>query len=245
MIKYSEFLKESDDKENMIDNIIKQCKAIGNEALLYRGVTEKTSYNTFGQSQSRVDRKPRDTDRKLHELIDDEFQKQLGIRVRSSSTFVSKNRIIANNYRGDNGSVYIIIPISAIYVYSEKIDDLTAFVDTPAKQVLVKLNINTELDMPERSLMTNLILASLDSNPLSFGPQYQVVADRQEEYKKLAKEVLYKIVDSYSKQSSLKHLKNNEIMLIGSFYYLQGDMFRRATNYLDLAELIKEKRENL
>ena len=245
MIKYSEFLKESDDKENMIDNIIKQCKAIGNEALLYRGVTENTSYNTFGQSQSRVDRKPRDTNKKLHELIDDEFQKQLSIRARSSSTFVSKDRNMADDYTGDNGSVYIIIPISAIYVYSEKIDDLTDFVNTPAKQVLVKLNINTELDMPERSLMTNLILASLDSNPLSFGPQYQVVADNQEEYKKLAQEVLYKIVDSYSKQSSLKHLKNNEIMLIGSFYYLQGDMFRRATNYLDLAELIKEKREKL
>ena len=34
MIKYSEFLKENDAKENLIDNIIKQCKAIGNEALI-------------------------------------------------------------------------------------------------------------------------------------------------------------------------------------------------------------------
>lgn len=104
------FLKEILNVESYINLIKSECSVvlescIKNKKFLYRGYRKNIGLNAF-KGKPREDRKPKDTGKKIHALIDELFL-LAGIKAtRSNSIFCSSDYSTAESY----GEVYIIFP---------------------------------------------------------------------------------------------------------------------------------------
>lgn len=129
-MRLTQYIRESvTDIEYAIENIKKKSapyfKAAGpNGDFLYRG--SKSYYLSDKRSviktKSRTDRQPLDTDKSLHELLDELFLEYKGWRARSEGVFVTSNRSSAHAY----GKVFIMFPIGSFkFLYNPDVVDLT------------------------------------------------------------------------------------------------------------------------
>jgi hypothetical protein len=119
----------SEDTKTLIEYIIANCKpwmqaAYGEVA--WRGVRKykwltrgETAPNAFVRN-TRSDRVPKDSDKKLHKLYNLWIRLAGGVANRSNSIFVSGNRREAHAY----GKVYAVYPIGQFnYTWSPRLDD--------------------------------------------------------------------------------------------------------------------------
>lgn len=110
--------------EKQCGQIIKIYKKSG--CFLYRGLRLTDRVKKIGNNiysvVPRKDRWPKDTCKKLHDMIDVHFLNRFGWRVRSNGVFCSGSIKVANEYGTTRG---IIFPADGFkYIWSRKIEDL-------------------------------------------------------------------------------------------------------------------------
>ena len=102
---------------------LKECRKV--DDFLYRGSPKSNSEGIF-KLKPRMDRRPMDTPRELHNYLDKLFKKKFGWEVRSEGVFVTGDDYQADNY----GIVYLFFPIGQFkYVWSPKISDMLHYLD--------------------------------------------------------------------------------------------------------------------
>ncbi len=85
---------------------------------LYRGMR---STKSFGEKKVRTNRRPTDSDKKLHKLVDDALYDKFNIKGRSQTIFCTGNTTTANAF----GEVFMIFPVGPYEIlWSEKVRDL-------------------------------------------------------------------------------------------------------------------------
>ncbi len=89
-----------------------------NDNLLMSGRNQKTPQISKSVRQNR---RPRDTDPKVHKILDDAFNKEFKIKARSSTIFCSGDKSAASSY----GVIYLIFPIGKYeIIWSSEFRDL-------------------------------------------------------------------------------------------------------------------------
>lgn len=94
---------------------------------LYRGIHDMDNenihsilYNCLYLGAVRENRRPRDSSQVIHQMLDDYFEKQTGIKYRSASVFATKSFFTAEEY----GEPYLIFPIGKFdYAWSPDVYD--------------------------------------------------------------------------------------------------------------------------
>lgn len=116
--------------EKAVDLFHEKCKQWRNEVnfdssfnfVLCRGM--KNQPDIF-VSPVRKDRRPLDTPQKIHDILDKWFDKNYGIRYRSSAMFAVFGK--SNLFYGKR---YIVFPIGNFeYCYSNKVDDIVEYLE--------------------------------------------------------------------------------------------------------------------
>jgi len=124
MILFNQYINEAE--ESLVDLILKNCqpflKAIGNDPVkyaLYRGM--KSGHEKYVKKTVRKNRKSLSTLKKIHDILNDAFYKEFGIKARSECLFAVGDSITAEDY----GTVHYIFPIGKFKFYwSPKVRDL-------------------------------------------------------------------------------------------------------------------------
>lgn len=106
----SEFLNELSDK---------------NQYPLFRGASNMDDVTEgMWEKVSRIDRFPRDSSEEFSSDFDDIFEKEFGIRLRTSGVFTTKSPVIADSYAG---SFYMFFPLNGYrYYHNNEAVDLFA-----------------------------------------------------------------------------------------------------------------------
>ncbi len=133
-MKFKQYLSESNGKtsiESILLTLYKECLPYIKDTLNKRRRTTFDIFMYSGRSSNkdiftgkvRKDRMPKDSDQRVHDLLDQEFYYQFGWHARSNVLFTSGNYQQAKNY----GKVYMIFPkgrYKSIYnpKYSDVID---------------------------------------------------------------------------------------------------------------------------
>jgi len=139
---FDEEIKNNDEAlkmrfEMIILKLRRECSEIireykKNKAYLYRGYNSNQLYLT---KTPRIDRRPMDMPKEVHDLFDNAFKKEFGWKVRSEGAFVTTQHRKANGY----GDVYLFFPVNSYkYVYSPTVHDL--FVDYMQNGILRMTN---------------------------------------------------------------------------------------------------------
>lgn len=215
-MKYNELIEAKYDLKNIdisvglqLANLIKKdCKDFLSKAkggLLYRGVDSDRDY--FKQI-IRTNRRPRDTDPKLHRLIVTTFKNAGFVANRNNSIFVSGTTQL--DYYGD---IYVMFPIGPIeFTWSPAVDDLTTKFDDEEDFV---------------SKMTDLY---------STKESIRIKLSQSEGYIELHKPTFIKwLKNNYTNKNLTKAIESkNEIMIAASAVYgIQGFFFfKHVKQYL-------------
>jgi hypothetical protein len=86
--------------------------------ILYRGT--KDILGQYQKKDVRTDRKPSETDVKIHNYADEFFYKKYDVKLRSETIFCSTSPSIAMDY----GKIYVIFPVGKYDIYySDKVRD--------------------------------------------------------------------------------------------------------------------------
>ncbi|MGV0087323.1 hypothetical protein EEAAV_26155 (plasmid) [Rahnella aceris] len=94
---------------------------------MFRGTSEFLENGMVVNKFLEIARKPRDTDPYIHEVINDWFFSNFGIKARSQTIFCSLSKEVATKYITANGGLYhITIPCQEEYsiIFSELVEDL-------------------------------------------------------------------------------------------------------------------------
>lgn len=124
------YINEEMDDYSILDIIQTECSEILKiyqkvNRVLYRGLKDvdsknKLSYNVY-KITPRTDRKPKDTDLRNQEIIDELFYEKFGWRPRAEGVFVSPLRSLAGSY----GELGVIFPVNGFkYIWSKQYSDL-------------------------------------------------------------------------------------------------------------------------
>lgn len=124
MINFGNFLKKP--KGEDVTPLLKECKpyltVIRNDVVkyrLYRGVSGRAP--SFFKRKVRINRVPKDTDPRTHEILNDLFNRKFKIKARSQCLFVVGSKSVASGY----GLPRIIFPVGKFkFIWSPKIRDL-------------------------------------------------------------------------------------------------------------------------
>lgn len=119
--------------QDIVDNIKKKCAPYFKKAgptgdFLYRGVRSSSlsDKRLVHKVKPRTDRRPLDTDKSLHALLDELFLKHKGWKARSEGVFLTSNRSTARAY----GKVFVMFPIGSFkFLYNPDIVDLTNYLN--------------------------------------------------------------------------------------------------------------------
>ena len=127
MIRFYQYIAEAEiSKEEIFEAIQKDCKpflkAIDNNVFSYIIFRGTKDLKNFMKKKVRMDRKPLDTKKQYHKLLDDELYKKFKIRGRTKCIFVTGNKIDARRY----GNIYSIFPIGNFkFIWSPMVKDYT------------------------------------------------------------------------------------------------------------------------
>jgi len=150
MITFKQFITEQEIKD-LAELIKRDCKPFleksRHRGLLFRGVRNIGPGNETGKVSDpinegkeilywrkavRTDRRPKDTNRDAHKIIDDWFEKEFGIRARSQALFVF-GQGIRKHYLNQYGDPCVVFPIGDFkYVWSARVRDLYNLMDDEA-----------------------------------------------------------------------------------------------------------------
>ncbi len=118
-------------EEEMIEVLRKRCKPFLQERdknlFLFRGTRKfRNSENPMQIVKPRTNRKPKDTDPEIHEMLDEKFKEKFGWYARSEGVFCHTELMEARKYVGFNAdNVYLFFPVGRYkYVYNPYIEDI-------------------------------------------------------------------------------------------------------------------------
>jgi len=205
MQSYKEFRQklneETPDIGEMVNKIVSDCqpflKEIDGEVdeyRLYRGIKSKED---FMKKKIRTDRKPSATKSIIHNMIDDYFEENFGIRFRSNSMFVNGDETATYTY----GRTYIVFPIDKFkFLWTDLVFDL--FISLPGQLKDIEDDEETKKDLEK---------LGIEPNDEDIRKQLRLWLDRRE----------------YQMDDLKKAIKSgNEIMIAGSGYYaIEKDFF--------------------
>lgn len=90
-----------------------------------RGMSGKYPIDRPYVVEPRVDRRPRDSGPKFHEIADHWFLERFGIRYRSQGVFVTPNQLTATAYAASPRHVARVVPLTEYrYCWSPRVSDL-------------------------------------------------------------------------------------------------------------------------
>lgn len=206
--------------EKILDYIQNNCKKyikeyIRNGKLLWSGRKKKEPY--YNIKKIRKDRRPTDTPIRIHNLLDDYFEKHFGVRLRSNSLFCYTNMYDVLKY----GEPYLICPVGDYETYYHpKVHDLYV----QMKQLVLK---NIEID--------DFDMKSYDVNVIIYDKHPKFI-DRFEKN-------VEKLVEGYKKgveRGTYMKGQSPEIMLHGDKYMIIGQRM-----LIDYNEYLIDKIESL
>jgi hypothetical protein len=123
-MKFLDYLNEGDDEtpEEVVKILKRDCMQFLKEGqVLYRGYK---SGEDFFSKVPRKNRRPKDTPKKMHDALDNYFNKKFGWKARSEGLFVTPEYQQARDY----GSAFLFFPVDGYkYIWSQGISDL--FID--------------------------------------------------------------------------------------------------------------------
>lgn len=211
-----------------IDKIIEDCEPFLKELkksrydFLYTG---RMSKEKAMKKEVRKNRKPRDTPEWAHNIIDEEFESQFGVKARSQSLFSYKDVDMVNMY----GDPYFVFPKGKyILLFSEEIQDLYGNLGRKLQETYGKQPLKI-MDRFEKS--DELVWNSLRERYEPPNTPGTIKARSQDhdnsitknEFMKDVKSVINEIVSSYEKTTSPKDApKDKEVMIITSEVWLMG-----------------------
>jgi hypothetical protein len=103
---------------------LKELEKVKNQGLLWRGSNQNIT--EYKKIKTRKDRRPKDTPKDVHDILDELFFKKFGWKVRSEGVFAHKVKGVVDHY----GIPYIFFPIGKYrYVWHPKIKDLYNRID--------------------------------------------------------------------------------------------------------------------
>jgi hypothetical protein len=164
------FLKESEEDKfieelrkiyrTLTSNCSTFIKEIGREVNLYRGI--KNSFSGMIEVKPRTSRLPRNTPRKLHDLMDAAFKKKFGWKVRSEGVFVSSLESGAMVF----GNPGLFFPKNGYkYVYTEWFSDLTVELSNAGFLEFTEIDIPGKLkSLPNQEYIEELVDKYTDRN---------------------------------------------------------------------------------
>lgn len=127
MSRFIEYLNENDEYVDLLGKLEKDCSQYLSDVRRLKGgilLSGRKNKSSWFQRDIRKNRKPLDTPIEIHNMIDDVFEKKMGIRLRSNSLFCVADRLLAESY----GDVFAILPMGKYASwYNEEIRDLFAY----------------------------------------------------------------------------------------------------------------------
>jgi hypothetical protein len=131
-MKFETYIKEENRADEKIkyqltslrETIKKECSQFIKEFdyLLFRGVILQSPL--FRKYVPRTDRRPLDTPKEIHDILDAAFQKKFGWKVRSEGVFTTPSFTLSSVY----GDSVIFFPIDGYkYVFSKTVSDVTTY----------------------------------------------------------------------------------------------------------------------
>jgi hypothetical protein len=133
-MKIRELFESETDAAKIIEMINEECAPFLRAAqggLIYRGL--KNPQSEFLRKEVRIDRRPKSSSQKVHELVDAWFQQQFGINGRSAALFATGELVDAQTY----GRVHAIFPIGSFeFLWSPDVSDL--FFQTGLDQAIIQ-----------------------------------------------------------------------------------------------------------
>ncbi len=125
-MKFGLYLTEDDNQKTLDEfkkNTSQWFKEMG-DVKLWRGT--KHRIKDIKKLTSRVDRRPLDTPKEVHDWFDDAFKKEFGWKPRSSGVFTCPSKFHVEVF----GKPYLIYPINGYkYIWSKHISDLTNYLE--------------------------------------------------------------------------------------------------------------------
>lgn len=112
-------IEDSEDLDKMIEKIKTECSEFISKTTqrdsLYRGMEEEDNFISY--HSIRTDRKPRNTPKAVHDVIDSYFEKRFNLKYRSSSVFCSQTLSSVRVY----GKPYFVFPVNGYKICASNI----------------------------------------------------------------------------------------------------------------------------
>lgn len=130
--------------------------AMTNRVVFYRGFSEYFSNGTQKNVFRNTPRCPTNTNKFVHEVADDWFNKNFGVFARSKTVLCSSDFAQAAKYKSENGSIATINPKGDFrIIYSESVVDFLNYVFDIEK--ITATNIENWLQQSDYKCIKNLM----------------------------------------------------------------------------------------
>lgn len=152
--------------EEIIDIIVKDCKPFLSEFdmfhnPIYRGTNrDDVIFDHVMKVRSRRKRKPKDTPKHIHDLMDDLFFKYYGWKPRSEGIFVTHNRSFAGNY---GFQVYFFPKGKYQYLWHPQVEDIYATMSEIKSDPKSGINYDTYVRDIKKENMTPYFVKELEN----------------------------------------------------------------------------------
>jgi hypothetical protein len=185
--------------DEIVSTLQSECKPFLNElkfceGFLYRGQFSHTIPD-IDRIKPRIDRKPLNTPREIHDIWDGEFKKKFGWKARSEGVFVTSDSYMSENF----GRAYLFFPIGPYkYVWSSKYMDVTNDMDNIVYEYFYNKERGYDTTLKKIWYMENIKHQDIWDNTEIFNEWKSKNADR------IDKEMIHDcklIVDDYIKSN--------------------------------------------
>lgn len=187
------------------------------DSLFFRGVIHleyKMDLDPYGihKRKTRIDRDPKDTNKFIHDDVNDIFEKKFNIRLRSDSVFATKHLGSTEGY----GSSYIFFPIGDFkFFYSKYYADLYSEISNePWYIYAISNDIRAALEHEYQE--DPLYRKDFDTDR-----EYQDYLEKMKKRMKLEyKEFLDNVEKTYQQGETFSDIVTEEVMFVCDSYYL-------------------------
>ena len=222
--------------------------------LAYRGVS-KTGQYAYGKKEVRVDRIPRDTPIKVHEIFNNIFEEIFGYRLRQESLFASRSYHMTETYATmGNGIVGVIYPIGEYHIVaSKKIKDLLALSRTRVLKLFPK-EFNKDALRKRFQHITSDISLDKHIDWVQYATIEDVLKYPNNSVKDMTARMVMKTINVYLQDVLKKYIYKNydfesdttiddtELMIIcDSYYFFDYKMLEANKDFRDIYKLSPAK----
>ena len=211
-MKFKNFLNEAkadrEDIEQLVDDCMPFIKDLAENDFWYLYSGRGSANKEIIKRKVRKNRKPVDTPEFIHNLLDDAFKKEFGVKARSQSIFVTTNEEDASSY----GMPYFVFPVGRKYafIYSELVPDLYNLLTNRITSRMENYYNIEALKMGIKGLAQRFYKMGLDT--IYYNKALgEIVTKKQDDDKRLYKEITKKEFENIAKQEVESVVDNYEI----------------------------------